>query len=103
MLRTAQAPFEGRWVAARLRSAGNAGDAYFSGKSTILTRGFQQARQLPQGIALAGSWTVVSTRRSFLVGPDGAYRQAIVERRRAVHEVGGISNAQIRGNCAAHF
>jgi len=33
---------------------------------------------------------------------DGAYRQAIVERRRCAHEVGGVSNAQIRGNRAAH-
>jgi hypothetical protein len=42
-------------------------------------------------MALASRWTAVSTRKSFvLVRRDGAYRQAIVERRRCVHEVGGV-------------
>lgn len=55
------------------------------------------------GIALMSGWTAVSTGRSFvLVRRDGAYRQAIVERRRSIHEVGGVSDAEIRGNPPAH-
>jgi hypothetical protein len=46
---------------------------------------------------------MVSTWKTLpLVRRDGAYRESIVERRRSVHEVGRISNAEIPGNCAAH-
>ena len=46
---------------------------------------------------------MVSTRKTFvLVRRDGAYREAVLERRRCIHEVGGISNAEIRGNSRAH-
>jgi hypothetical protein len=36
------------------------------------------------------------------VGRDGAYREAIVKRRRCAHEVGRVANAEIRGNSPAH-
>ena len=53
-------------------------------------------------IALVGSWTVMNTRRSFLFARrDGAYWQAVAERRRCVHKVGGVSYAEIRWNSAA--
>jgi len=38
--------------------------------------------------------TAVSIRMCVFVRRDGAYRQAIVERRRSIHEVGGVSNAR---------
>jgi len=46
---------------------------------------------------------MVSTRKTFiLVRRDGAYRQAIVERRRTINEVGGVSDAEIGRNSPTH-
>ena len=53
-------------------------------------------------IALAGSRTMVSTGGSLVLARrDRAYRQAIVEWRRSIHEVGGVSDADIRRNSPA--
>jgi hypothetical protein len=54
---------------------------------------------LAAGVALASSWTAVSSGRSFvLVRRDCAYRQAIPKRKFAIDEVSRQANAKIGRN-----
>jgi hypothetical protein len=54
-------------------------------------------------VALAGSRTAVSPWEALVLPRrDRAYREAIAERRRTIYEVGGVSDAEIRGNSPAH-